>query len=199
MTPELHSRYGLALFIALSLASAAGLSLLPVFDPVAALRPLIGALGAGTVLIVVAAASVQLTLRQLGRRVHPRWGGEALRSTGWLAWGLATGVWLLGGLQAPELALRATADGRALLWLALTPLWLAAAGLWGRGAGSASARHAVSPEGAPQLGPHRGVVDHLDMRRGLDVPRAGAGKQRARSRKDDVVAMAVDAEEQLVA
>jgi hypothetical protein len=199
MTPELHSRYGLALFIALSLASAAGLSLLPAFDPVAALRPLAGAAGAGALLIAVAALGIQLTLRQLGRRVHPRWGSGALRSAGWLAWGLATGAWLMGGLQAPEMALRATPDGRPLLWLALTPLWLAAAGLWGRGAGSASSLRSVSPEGTPQLGPHRGVMDHLDVRRGLDVPRAGAGQQRTRRREDDVVAMAVDAEEQLVA
>lgn len=137
MTPDLHRRLGLALFLAMSLATAAGLSLLPAFDPVAGLRPLLGA-GAGVLLVAAAAAGSQFTLRRLG--VQP-W----LRPLAWATLGLATGVWLFGGSE-----LSAAADGRALLWLVLTPLWLTAAGLGGSGKAQAgvvsrpSARHSSS-------------------------------------------------------
>lgn len=208
MPSELQRRLGLALFTALAFATATGLVLMPAFDPVAGLRPRLGAAGAGALLVALAAAGSQLTLRQLGRRVHPRWGGQGWRALAWLGWAAAVAAWLLPqaahGVTTPATA-PAAADGRALLWLALAPLWLAAAGLWGGRGGRASARGAVRgplgapPQRLPHGGPGRGVLDHLDVGRGLDVQRPGAGQARVRRREDDVVAMAPEAEEPFAA
>jgi hypothetical protein len=200
MPSDMQHRLGLAIFAALAFASATGFTLMPAFDPVAWLRPQLGTAGAGALLVALAAAGSQLTLRQLGRRGHPRLARGSLRAVVWLAWGVSAAAWLLA-----ELA-RHGADGRALLWLALSPAWLAAAGLWGRSAGGASGespRHSggfrPTPDGTPYGGPRRGVMDQIDMGRGLDVQRPGTGKERIRRREDDVVAMAPEAEEQLAA
>lgn len=193
MTPDMSRRYALALFLALSVAVGVGLLSLPAFDPTLPLRPWLGTWASGCVLATAAFIGGHLTLRQLGR-AHPAWSLRLPRAVMWLAWGLAQSTWLLGLLQGQ------TADGRALLWLALSPLWLAASGLWGRsGPGSETVSRLRPPQGLPQRGDGGGVIDHVDVRRPLDVKLPGTSQQRIRGREDDVVAMAVEAEEPFAA
>lgn len=192
MTPDMSRRCGLALFLALSIAAAAGLIALPALDPVAAWQPWLGLWLPGAALSVAAAAGGRYTLHQLARRVHPTWGASPLRALLWLGWGVGSSAWLLGQLHATA------GDGRLLLWLALTPLWLAAAGLWGGGAGRSPARRGAT-KGLPEQSLDGGVMNQVDVRRGADVARPSPGQQGVRSREDDIVAMAPDAEEQLAA
>lgn len=194
MPPDMSRRYALALYLALSAAIGVGLLSMPAFDPMYPLRPWMGIWPGGAVLAIAALAGGLLTLRQLGRSIHPAWSTPVTRAMLWLTWSLALATWSLGLLHGQA------ADGRALLWLALSPLWLAASGLWGRALpGSAVAPRSRPIERFPQRGEGLGMAEHVDVRRPLDVQLPGAGKQRVRGREDDVVAMAVDAEEQLAA
>jgi hypothetical protein len=187
-------RYALALFLALSAAVGIGLLSMPAFDPMYALRPWLGLWLSGAVLAMGALLGGHMTLRQLARSVHPAWSTPATRALLWLAWALALSTWLLGLLHNQP------ADGRGLLWLALSPFWLAASGLWGRAApGSDVLARRRPTERLPQRGEGLGMVEQVDVRRPLDVQLPGTGKQSVRGREDDVVAMAVDAEEQFAA
>ena len=187
MTPDMSRRCGLALFLALSIAAGAGLVALPTLDP--------GARGGmpwtgwvpGAALMLSATAGGYFTWHQLARHVHPAWAARALRALAWLTWGIGMSAWLL-----------AAGDGRLLLWLALTPLWLAAAGLWERGTPPS---HALRPatEFLPEQGANGGVMDKIDVRGGPNVALTRPGQPGIRGREDDVVPMAVDAEEQLAA
>ena len=194
MTPDMSRRYGLALFLALSIAVAVGLLSVPAFDPMVLLRPWLGTWFGGALLAAGALVGGHITLRQLGRRIHPAWSGQASRALLWTGWALALSTWLLGLLSAQ------VADGRGLLWLALVPLWLVASGLWSRPA--RGSRHVSRPrptERLPQRGESLGMVQQVDVRRAGDVQLPSPGKQSVRGREDDVVAMAVDAEEQFAA
>lgn len=194
MTPDMSRRYGLALFLALSIAVGVGLLSMPAFDPMFLLRPWLGAWAGGALLAAGALVGGHLTLRQLGRCIHPAWSARPTLALLWLGWGLALSIWLLG------LAHAQLADGRALLWLALAPLWLAASGLWGRPArGSGAVSRPLPTERLPQRGESLGMVQQVDVRRAGDVQLPSPGKQSVRGREDDVVAMAVDAEEQFAA
>lgn len=194
MTPDMSRRYALALYLALSAAVGVGLLSMPAFDPMYPLRPWLGAWSAGALLAMAALAGGLLSLRQLGRSIHPAWSTPVTRAILWLTWAIALAIWSMGLLHAQA------ADGRALLWLTLSPLWLAASGLWGRALpGSGVAPQRLPIERFPQRGEGLGMVEQVDVRRPLDVQRPGAGQERVRGREDDVVAMAVNAEEQLVA
>lgn len=194
MTPDMSRRYGLALFLALATAVGVGLLSMPAFDPMFLVRPWLGPWLGGALLAAGALIAGHLTLRQLGRRIHPAWSSQLARALLWLSWGLALSIWLLGLLQAQ------VADGRGLLWLALAPLWLAASGLWGRPArGSGATARRRPTERLPQRGQSLGVVQQVDVRGTRDVQLPSPGKQSVRGREDDVVAVAVDAEEQFAA
>jgi len=184
-------RCGLVLFLALSIAAAAGLLALPALDPVAAFRPGLGPWLPGAALAIAAAAGGRYASRQLAHRIHPAGAAQPTRALLWLAWGIGSAIWLQGQLDT------AMGDGRLLLWLALTPLWLAAAGLWGGNGRSPTGRRAA--EGLPQQALDRGVMNQVDVRGGADVARPGPGQQGIGRREDDVVAMPPDAEEQLAA
>lgn len=194
MTPDMSRRYALALFLALSTAVGIGLLSMPAFDPMYALRPWLGPWLGGAMLAMGALLGGHLTLRQLARSVHPAWSTAATRALLWLVWALALSTWLFGLLQGQP------ADGRGLLWLALSPFWLAASGLWGRATpGSDVLARRRPTERLPQRGEGLGMMEQVDVRRSLDVQLPGTGKQSVRGREDDVVAMAVDAEEQFAA
>lgn len=194
MTPDMSRRYGLALFLALSIAVGVGLLSMPAFDPMFLLRPWLGAWLGGALLAAGALVGGHVTLRQLGRRIHPAWSSPASRGLLWMAWALALSTWLMGLLQAQ------VADGRGLLWLALAPVWLVTSGLWSRPARGSDAVSRPRPtERLPQRGESLGMVQQIDVRRAGDVQLPGPGKQSVRGREDDVVAMAVDAEEQFAA
>lgn len=194
MTPDMSRRYGLALFLALSTAVGVGLLSMPAFDPMFPLRQWLGPWFSGALLAISALVAGHLTLRQLGRRIHPAWASQPSRALLCLAWGLALSVWVLGLLHAQ------VADGRALLWLVLAPLWLAASGLWGRATpGSGAVTRSRPTERLPQRGDHFGMVQQIDVRSARDVQLPGPGKHGVRGREDDVVAMAVDAEKQFAA
>jgi hypothetical protein len=194
MTPDMSRRYGLALFMALSIAVGVGLLSMPAFDPMFLLRPWLGAWLGGALLAAGALVGGHFTLRQLGRRIHPAWSGRFSRGLLWLGWALALSTWLLGLLSAQ------VADGRGLLWLALAPVWLAASGLWSRPArGSGAVLRPRPTERVPQRGEGVGMVQQVDVRRAGDVQLPSPGKQSVRGREDDVVAMTVDAEEQFAA
>jgi hypothetical protein len=194
MTPDLTRRCGLALFAASALAMGIGFLATPNFDPTAPLRFRLGPWWPGALLTAAALMGGQFALRHVARRLHPGWVAAALRAALWAAWGLAASLWLLAS-WANELP-----DGRALLWLALSPLWVMAAGLCESGRADSNGRGRRDP---PQRLPHRRhrarLVDEVNVRTGADVLVPRAGEQRIRSREDDVVAMPVDAHEQLTA
>lgn len=195
MTPELTRRSGFALFVASAAAAGVGLLAAPAFDPMAMLRPRLGLWLPGTLLAGAAMLGSRAALRQLARRLHPVWCAAPLRAARWLAWGLGLVLWLLTACTG------AVPDGRALLWLALSPLWVAAAGLWGGGCpdGSGGDGGSSLPERLPHRGHRLGPMDQVNVRAGTDVLLPCAGQQRTRRREDDVVAMAVDAQEHLAA
>ena len=199
MTADMSRRCAIALFLALAAAAGAGLLAWPAFDPLAPWRTGLGLLPSGALLALAAALGGHLALRQLGRHAHRAWAARPARAGLWLTWALGLGSWAFGALPGQA----APADARLLCWLALLPLWTAAAGLWGRrgagGARPASCRSAGPLQLGPDQGPDLGPVDQVDMGAARDVLVPGVGEQRVRRREDDVVAVAVDAEEQLAA
>lgn len=199
MTADMSRRCAIALFLALAAAAGAGLLAWPAFDPLAPWRAALGLVPSGAVLALVAGLGGRLALRQLGRHAHRAWATRPARAALWLTWALGLASWGLGAL--PNQA--APADARLLCWLALLPLWTAAAGLWGRRAAGGEWAASSRSRGPLQLGPDQGhdlgPVDQVHMGAAGDVLVPRAGEQRVRRREDDVVAMAVDAEEQLAA
>lgn len=195
MTPDISRRCGLSLFFAMAFAAAAGLWALPAFDPLNSLHRL-DALGrppwlAGAVHAVLAACAGALSWRRLARPANRAWNERPAWLALGLVWVIGLGAWMLGALEDRG------GDARGLLWLEMLPLWLAVAGLWGR---QVSASHlAVQAERITQRGPAFGVVNQVDMGTGGDMLRPGPFQHGRGCREDNVVAMAEQAQEQLVA
>lgn len=195
MTPDISRRCGLSLFFAMAIAVAAGLWALPAFDPLTSLHRL-EALGntpwlAGATHAVLGACAGAMSWRQLARRVDRAWDERPAWLALGLVWFLGLGAWMLGTLEDRG------GDARGLLWLEMLPLWLAAAGLWGR---PAQASHLVGQaERIVQRGPAFGVVNQVDMGTGGDMLRPGPFQHGRGCREDNVVAVAEQAQEQLVA
>lgn len=191
MTAQLHRRSSFALFSAWCLATAIGLAWAPAFDPLAPWARGMAQWAAGLGLGVAAGAAVHVCRQRLARHAPRFFGAPAATTAMWLLWGAGAAAWATGALQGP------VADGRVWLWLVVMPLWLAAAGLWQPPA-DASGRPLVGadPQRVPHGGPDIGVPEQGQMGRGWDVKVPRAGQAGAGRRKDDVVAMAPEAEEQ---
>lgn len=199
MTADMSCRCAIAMFLALAIAAGAGLLAWPAFDPLAPWRAALGLLPSGALLALAAALGGRMALRQLGRHAHRAWSSRPAQAALWLTWALGLACWALGALPGQT----APADARLLCWLALLPVWTAAAGLWGRRGAGGAQPVSDGRRGPLQLGPDQGhdlgPVDQVNMGTAGDVLVPRTGEQRVRRREDDVVAMAVDAEEQLAA
>jgi hypothetical protein len=191
MTQDVQRRSEFVLFVALSLGLGAGLWVLPAFDPLDALSrwPAPAALIAGLLHGVLAWMGGELALACLVRRqlagrqpAALRWAWRVLVA-GALAWWAASPWW------------QAVHDARALLWLQLMPLLLWPSGLLGW----RDLRSAARAEPMQQVRHDQRVQDQVHVRRGGQMPVAGVRQASRAGRKDDVVAMAVEASEQSAA
>lgn len=194
MTAQLHRRSSLALLAAWSIAMAIGLAWAPPFNPLGNWAGGAGQWVAGAVLGLGAAASGHACRRRLARHAPHLFAPAPATAAMWLLWAAGAAAWAGGAVQGP------VADGRVWLWLATMPLWLAAAGLW-RPPADASGQplRPVDPQRLPHGGPDLGVAQQGQVGSGGNVPLPRAGQAGARRRKDDVVAMAPEAEEQAAA
>lgn len=195
MTTEIGRRCGIALFIALTLASAFGLAAGPSFDPLTLIVSQCSLWTCGlaeclAALLGALATSEALRRGHAGRSMR-RWPGEMLRSIYGVAWIAASGWWISASMDGRP-------DSRALLWLTVQPLLMLAAD-WASGAG----RGRINSQAVSKKMPHGShglrMMGKGDVPRPANVQLSSASPGGIGSRKDDVVTVPIDAEEQLAA